>query len=230
VGGAILIVWTDIPADIEDDFNDWYDREHLPDRVGRLPGFLRGRRFVRGPNEHADDAPKYLTYYDLASAGVMQSDAHKALRRERPARDKIFVPRFRNTIKGICDVVCRDGNGAGGSEYLVLLPVAASRKQEPSFAQRACAALLPRLAALPGVTSAVIARRNAAVTQASSAGDDRAGDRYLDGLIAVEADSANAAAQAAALLDAKTLVALGGKAEIIPAPCVLRHRFGLQAG
>lgn len=46
MSAAILIVWTDIPAEIEADFNEWYNREHLPDRVLRMPGFLRGRRYV----------------------------------------------------------------------------------------------------------------------------------------------------------------------------------------
>ena len=82
--------------EIENDFNDWYNREHLPDRVGRMPGFLRGRRYVAMVG--AAGAPKYLTYYDLQNTDVMLSDAHTALRKVRPARDQIFVPQFRNTI------------------------------------------------------------------------------------------------------------------------------------
>lgn len=232
-GGAILIVWTDIPAEIEDDFNSWYDREHLPDRVGRLPGFLRGRRYV---NSVPAGAPKYLTYYDLSGAEVMQSDAHKVLRKERPLRDRIFVPQFRNTLKGICDVVCRTGDAVAGGDHLVFLPVAASPESghaecgagEQRFAQHVCSDLLPRLAALSGVTSAVFARRNTAVMQASSAGDDRAGDRYIDNLIAVEAASAEAAARAAAQL-AQRLFESGAVASHTAAPCVLRYLSGMAA-
>ncbi len=46
MAAAILTIWTDIPADIEADFNDWYNREHLPDRIQGMPGFLRGRRYA----------------------------------------------------------------------------------------------------------------------------------------------------------------------------------------
>lgn len=226
MAGAILIVWTDIPADIEAAFNDWYDREHLPDRVGRMPGFLRGRRYV---NTNPVGAPKYLTCYDLASAEVMLSDAHKALRKQRPVRDRIFVPQFRNTLKGICDVVHREGNGGldVGGEYLVLLPVAA-RGDAMAFARCLCDELLPQLAALSGVTSAVFARRNTAVTQASSAGDDRAGDCYIDDLIAVEAANAEAAASVAAQL-AQHLPDIGGLASRTTVPSVLRYLSGKSA-
>jgi hypothetical protein len=60
VPAGILIVWTDVPIAIEADFNDWYNREHLPDRILRMPGFLRGRRFVA-----RSGTPKFLTLYDL---------------------------------------------------------------------------------------------------------------------------------------------------------------------
>jgi hypothetical protein len=128
---GILIVWIDIAAEIESDFNEWYNREHLPDRVLRMPGFSRGRRYVAHANSAG--APKFLTYYDLHSTAFMLSDAHMALRKDRPARDRVFVPRFRNTIKAICDVVCRAGNGEGGD--LVVMPVIAQPGREQAFAQ-----------------------------------------------------------------------------------------------
>lgn len=91
---AILIVWTDIAPERETDFNEWYKHEHLTDRVGRMPGFLRGRRY------EACDAlagvPKFLTFHDLSSATAMQSDAHVALRQNRSARDR-FLCRVLNT-------------------------------------------------------------------------------------------------------------------------------------
>ena len=91
-GTGVLIVWTDIPPTIEDEFNAWYDHEHLPDRILRMPGFLRGRRYQLVSTTAG--APKYLTYYNLQNTAFMMSPAHTALRRERPARDRLFVPKF----------------------------------------------------------------------------------------------------------------------------------------
>lgn len=222
IGAGVLIVWTDIPSAIEAEFNDWYNREHLPDRILRMPGFLRGRRY-EVYNEACSavaNAPKFLTYYDLRDTAVMQSAAHVALRKNRSERDRYFVPQFRHTIKGICDVVHRAGSGGG--EFMLLLPVAGR-------AQEGVAALLAALAAAENVTSAVYAVRNGAITAASSAKDDRAGDRYIEGLIALEAASAGAAKAAASLLTPSALAQAGLATQLIAAPCVLRLMYSLEA-
>ena len=221
-------MWTDVPTEIEADFNAWYNREHLPDRILRMPGFLRGRRYVASAaSSTTAGAPKYLTYYDLQSTAAMMSDAHIALRKQRPERDRIFVPQFRNTIKGICDVVCRVGFGEGGQ--LVLLPVVAEAGREQDFVQGVCRELLPELAASPGITSALYASRNAETTQASSAKDDRAGDRYLEGLIAVEATSEEGVAKAMAIMSRENLARSGGRPDLVAAPCALHLMIALQA-
>ncbi len=222
MAGGILIVWTDIPAGIESDFNEWYNREHLPDRILRMPGFLRGRRYVA-----TSGAPRYLTYYDLQSTAVMLSEEHTALRKQRTGRDRLFVPQFRNTIKGICDVVCRAGTGDGG--YLVLLPVTFEAGREQDFTRGICGELVPQLAATTGIASTVFASCNAGITQASSAKDDRGGDRYLEALIAVEATSEAGAAAAVECLSLQHLARVGGRPHLVAAPCVLRLMYALEA-
>ncbi len=219
---AILTIWTDIPAEIEAGFNDWYNREHLPDRIQRMPGFLRGRRYAAMAG-----APKFLTLYDLESSAVMLSEAHVALRRQRTARDLLFVPRFQNTIKGICDVVCRVGEGEGG--FLVAMPVIAQPDSGTEFSHWVCHELLPELARSSGITSAAYAVRNAAVTRASSAKDDRAGDRYLENIIVIEVASEQGVGTAIRSLDAANLASAGGGPHLLAAPCALRILYTLHA-
>ncbi len=220
---AIAIVWTDIPPEVESEFNDWYKHDHLPGRVGRMPGFVRGRRFVVEPE--VAEAPKYLTLYDLTDAEVMLSPAHVELRKHRKPRDLQFVQVFRNTIKGICDVSGRVG-AVGMGEWLVLLPVSA---QSQCFMQPVTSVLLPCVTSIAGVSSATLATRNAKVTALSSAKDDRSGDRYVDGLIVVEAMNAAAAHEAAALLNAEQLARVGGAPQFLQKPAVLRMIHRLQA-
>ena len=57
-GKGMLIVFNEVKARDERDFNEWYNREHIDERVN-LPGFHRGRRYVavRG-------SPKYLATYE----------------------------------------------------------------------------------------------------------------------------------------------------------------------
>jgi len=61
---ALITVWLDVAPEREEEFNDWYLLEHIPQVVG-LPGFVSGRRY------RADDAPlKYLAWYDTADEAV----------------------------------------------------------------------------------------------------------------------------------------------------------------
>ncbi|HEV3009890.1 MAG TPA: hypothetical protein VGX52_12720 [Burkholderiales bacterium] len=71
---GLLLTLTEPPPGMEEEFNAWYDEEHLPERLA-IPGFRSARRWV------ADVAPgegKYLATYELDSAGVLSSAAYLA--------------------------------------------------------------------------------------------------------------------------------------------------------
>ncbi len=70
-GTALLMVWADVPADKEQDFNRWYNEEHLAERLA-VPGFLSGARY-----EAVKGGPKHLASYELESADVLQSEAYR---------------------------------------------------------------------------------------------------------------------------------------------------------
>ena len=52
-------MWTDIPEEVEEEFNRWYNEEHIAEILA-MPGFLDAARYVavRG-------GPKYLACYEL---------------------------------------------------------------------------------------------------------------------------------------------------------------------
>jgi hypothetical protein len=70
---GLLLVMIEIDPAHEEEFNRWYNEEHLPERLA-CPGFLSGRRFVAVEGE-----PKYLALYDLESPDVLQSEAYKKI-------------------------------------------------------------------------------------------------------------------------------------------------------
>ena len=70
-GSALLMVWADVPADKEAEFNRWYNEEHMAERMS-IPGFLGGARY-----EAVKGGPKHLAYYELESVAVLQTDAYK---------------------------------------------------------------------------------------------------------------------------------------------------------
>ena len=70
---GLLLVTMEPPAPLEDEFNDWYDTEHFPQR-GALPGFDSASRWAC-----VDGWPRWLALYDLASPTALDSDAYRAV-------------------------------------------------------------------------------------------------------------------------------------------------------
>jgi hypothetical protein len=67
-GRGLLMVYVDVPAEVEAEFNRWYDEEHIPERLS-IPGVLSAARYVavRG-------GPKYLACYELTEPEAYFSD------------------------------------------------------------------------------------------------------------------------------------------------------------
>src|ERR1700758_3571031 len=70
---GILLAAMDFSAAPEDEFHDWYDLEHIPERL-RVPGFLNGERWIGATN------PKLsVATYDLDDVGVLHSPPYQAV-------------------------------------------------------------------------------------------------------------------------------------------------------
>jgi len=65
---------TEPPAAMEEEFNAWYDSEHLAERLA-IPGFRSARRWVA---ELATGEGKYLATYELDSTAVLRSAQYRA--------------------------------------------------------------------------------------------------------------------------------------------------------
>jgi hypothetical protein len=73
---GILLVAFDYTKAQADEFNDWYDLEHIPERQ-RVPGFGTCERWASVAN------PKHVVAsYELDGLGVLQSPAYKAIAHE----------------------------------------------------------------------------------------------------------------------------------------------------
>jgi len=105
---AALLVLTDIDAEYENDFNHWYDDEHVPERVA-VPGVRAAHRFVRAdiPAPSAPTGPtqlilppKYLVIYDLDHSDVVRGDAWMSLSGVVTPLWERVTPHMRNTIRG----------------------------------------------------------------------------------------------------------------------------------
>ena len=68
-GTGVLIMWAEIPAELEDELRRWYDEEHLAELMA-VPGVLNAARY-----EATSSGPKHLVVYELESPAVVQSEA-----------------------------------------------------------------------------------------------------------------------------------------------------------
>ena len=68
-GRGIFMVYVDIDAQHVQEFNEWYNKEHLPELLS-VPGILSAARY-----EAVKGGPQYLACYELESVAVMQTPA-----------------------------------------------------------------------------------------------------------------------------------------------------------
>jgi hypothetical protein len=71
--GGLLLNAMNIAPDVEAEFNEWYDKEHIP-ALAAVPGVLCARRF-RGTGNR-----KYVALYHLETPDVVESEEWKKAR------------------------------------------------------------------------------------------------------------------------------------------------------
>ena len=109
---GMLVVWTDVIAEHETEFNAWYTDQHLPERVA-IPGFLNVRRYG------ATQSPKYLAYYETESVEVMASTAYTERLANPTDWTRRVMPWFVATTRSACRVTAEFGHGVGGAAQTI---------------------------------------------------------------------------------------------------------------
>lgn len=114
-GKGMLLTSMDIDPSDEAEFNRWYDREHLEERVA-IPGFLEARRYVAH-----DGKPKYLSLYSTEAFEVLDSPAYRTALANQTAWSKANIARFRNMIRAVARITISRGQGRGAALGIVRL-------------------------------------------------------------------------------------------------------------
>jgi len=114
-GKGMLLTSMDIDPSDEAEFNRWYDREHLEERVA-IEGFLEARRYVAHQG-----SPKYLCLYSTATFDVLDSPAYRAKLANPTDWSKKTMARFKNMIRAVARVTISRGQGRGAALGIVRL-------------------------------------------------------------------------------------------------------------
>lgn len=114
-GKGMLLTSMNIDVTDEADFNRWYDREHLEERVA-IDGFLEARRYVA----HAAN-PKYLCLYSTATLEVLDSPAYKARLANPTDWSRQAMARFKDMLRVVARITVSKGTGRGAALGVVRL-------------------------------------------------------------------------------------------------------------
>ena len=114
-GKGMLLTSMDVDAEHEADFNRWYDREHLLERVA-IDGFLEARRYVAHSAK-----PKYLCLYSTTTIDVLDSPAYRTRLAQPTDWSRKTMARFKNMIRGVARITISRGTGRGAALGIVRL-------------------------------------------------------------------------------------------------------------
>jgi hypothetical protein len=110
------MVWTDVDPAYDQDFNRWYDREHMGERVG-IPGFVWARRY-----RAVSGARPYLALYRTQSLAVFRSAPYQKAFQNQTSWSLTNFARMKDTVRRVGTVDFETGAGTGGALGLVHLP------------------------------------------------------------------------------------------------------------
>lgn len=113
---AQLYVWSDIDPDHEADFNLWYDREHMEERV-RIPGFSGARRY----RAVSKSARRYLALYRADALECFTSDEYRKAFTQQTSWSNLNFSRMSNTRRRVMSIALEGGFGAGGYVAMIVL-------------------------------------------------------------------------------------------------------------
>ena len=147
---GILIAAMDFSAAPEDEFHDWYDLEHVPERL-RVPGFLNAERWIG-----TDDPKLSVATYDLDNVDVLKSPAYLAVGGANGSPWTKRTAKFRKSLlryEGE-QLFPGDHTAPSGAAALFVIGMNVAPEHDHEFNEWYNTEHIPALGAVPGVVRA----------------------------------------------------------------------------
>jgi hypothetical protein len=101
---GILAIFNNVPPGREAEFEEWFQHEHLAERIA-VPGFVLGRR-----HEAVTAEPRYFNFYLTESAAVFKSNAYLTrLDNPTPMTRIVMSEIFKDMNRTVCHRTFRVG-------------------------------------------------------------------------------------------------------------------------
>ncbi|MFC1981531.1 hypothetical protein ACFLVN_04745 [Chloroflexota bacterium] len=103
---TILVMGLDVPSDKEEEFNVWYNEEHIPRHLP-VPGVIKATRFVSVKEELSPGCkatgPRYLTIYEVENEKVFLTPEYEKSKHSpwTSWMKRYYIPRFRSIFRRI---------------------------------------------------------------------------------------------------------------------------------
>jgi hypothetical protein len=123
-GKGMLLTSMDVDPANEAEFSQWYDREHLEERVA-TDGFLEARRYLAHQGN-----PKNLFLYSTATIDVLDSPAYRARLANPTDLSRKNMAHFKNMIRVVARITLSRGKGRGAVLGIMRLRPSVSGEDE----------------------------------------------------------------------------------------------------
>jgi hypothetical protein len=145
-GTGMMITFTEVAPDLEDEFNEWYNREHLDERID-LPGFRRARRY-----EAIDADIRYMSTYECLRPEDIGSPAYLDVVHDQTEWSARIMPAFTKWHRMVGRVVADSARGSG--VFLALARVRPVPERTDALESWLAGGILDEIAARPRLTGA----------------------------------------------------------------------------
>ena len=147
---GILIAAMDYSACPQDEFDDWYDTEHIPERLA-IPGFINAERWLG-----IEDPKVSLATYDLDEVGVLHSAPYQKVGGANSSPWTKRTGRFRKSLLRFEgeQLFPGDKTAPAGAAAVLLIAMNVAAEHEHEFNEWYNTEHAPQLGSVPGVLCA----------------------------------------------------------------------------
>lgn len=127
MGKGLLFSQMEPPAGWEADFHDWYETEHIPQRMA-VPGFHSAWRY-----EALEGEPRFLACYFLDDMGALERPVYARLKSDPGERTARMLANVRGFTRYICDQTSDTGDADEGAGALFAVAFSVPGEAEARF-------------------------------------------------------------------------------------------------
>jgi hypothetical protein len=188
---GILAIFNNIAPGREAEFEEWFQHEHLQERLG-VPGFLFGRR-----HEVLNGEPRYFNFYVTRSVEVLKSQEYRGrLNNPTPMTRLIMSEVFKDMIRTVCHRTYRLGHMRGA----VTVTARFTERPNEAVLKSVLKELIKNKAVACGEVWSAVSQDELPLSEEERL---RGGDRRIDACLVIETLRARDAEQVASALSSQ---------------------------